>query len=66
MAPVPNANPDDIHELVKAMDRAELTHALLNFRSKAPLDFAPDFLNQLPLDQLRHLLWTVILCLTPA
>lgn len=66
MAPNNNANPDDVRELVNSMDRDQLTDALLHFESKAPLDFGPGFLEGLPLDQLRHLLWTAILCLTPA
>ncbi len=66
MAPNNSANPDDVHELVHGMDRDQLTDALLHFESKAPLDFVPGFLDRLPIDQLRHLLWTAILCLTPA
>ena len=65
MAPDPEAHPDEVRTLVESMDRDRLTEALLHFKSKAPLDFAPSYLATLPLHKLRHLLWTAILCLTP-
>ncbi len=66
MAPNPDANPDDVHALVCAMGREQLTNALLHLESEVYVDFTPGYLASLSTDKLRHLLWTAILCLTPA
>ena len=66
MAPNPDANPDDVYTLVCGMDRDQLTNTLLHLESKVHVDFTPDYLAGLSTDKLRHLLWTAILCLTPA
>ncbi|MCP4589137.1 MAG: hypothetical protein GY842_00190 [bacterium] len=66
MAPDNHANPNEVARRVNAMNRAQLTWALLTFESQVPLDFSAAYLASLTLDQLRHILWTAILCLTPA
>ena len=56
--------PPQIEELiclVTSMDRRSLTREFLNFRGNFPVDFTPDFLDQLSLDRLRHIY--VALCL---
>lgn len=47
--------------LVSALDRDALVRQFHNYQSKFPLDFTPDFLNQQPIDRLRHIF--VALCL---
>ena len=56
----------EITRLVNAMGRNQITEALLHFESRTQLDFSPAYLANLSLDNLRHLLWTAILCLSPA
>ncbi len=47
--------------LVSALDRQSLTRQFLSFRGCFPVDFTPDFLEQLSVDRLRHIF--VALCL---
>lgn len=56
--------PQRIEELicmVSAMDRQALIDRCTHFHGLFPVDFTPDFLQQLPLDRLRHIF--VALCL---
>jgi hypothetical protein len=45
---------------ILAMNKAELKSRLLRFHGKPKLDFTEDFLEQQPLDKLRHILFSVI------
>jgi hypothetical protein len=47
--------------LVSSLDRGTLTRQFLNFRGNFPVDFTPEFLEQLSVDRMRHIF--VALCL---
>ena len=47
--------------LVTSLDRRTLVRQFQNFRGNFPIDFTPQFLEQLSLDRLRHIY--VALCL---
>lgn len=47
--------------LVSSLDKASLTREFLTFRGNFPIDFTPEFLEELPLERLRHIF--VALCL---
>jgi hypothetical protein len=47
--------------LVSSLDRDGLVRQFHNYRASFPLDFTPDFLNQQPLERLRHIF--LALCL---
>ena len=47
--------------LVSALDRPALVRQVQQFRASFPVDFTPEFLNAVPLDQLRHIF--VAMCL---
>ncbi len=56
--------PPQIEELiclVSSLDRDGLVRQFLNFRGAFPIDFTPQFLNQLSVERLRHIF--VALCL---
>ena len=52
---------DDLIQLVAALDREALLGQFHSYRANFPIDFTDDFLNQMPLDRLRHIF--VALCL---
>ncbi len=41
---------------IAALDRDELKRRIKNFRGRFKLDFTEDYLNQLNIDRLRHIL----------
>jgi hypothetical protein len=47
--------------LISAMDRPTLIGQLTHYRADFPLDFTPQFLNEVELDRLRHIF--LALCL---
>ncbi len=47
--------------LVASLDKPALTRQFLAFRGSFPVDFTPEFLEQLSLERLRHIY--VALCL---
>ena len=56
--------PLQIEELicvVSSLDRPSLVRQFQNFRGTFPVDFTPQFLNQLSVERLRHIF--VALCL---
>jgi hypothetical protein len=56
--------PQQVEELicvVAVLDRPALIRQLQNYRATFPVDFTPDFLANVSLDRLRHIL--VALCL---
>jgi hypothetical protein len=56
--------PPQIEELiclVSSLDRGSLTRQFLTFRGNFPVDFTPEFLNQLSIERMRHIF--VALCL---
>ena len=52
---------DELICLVSALDRDALVRQFQSFDAPFPVDFTPEFLQQLELDRLRHLF--VALCL---
>lgn len=56
--------PTQIEELiclVSSLDRGTLTRQFLTFRGNFPVDFTPEFLDQISVDRMRHIF--VALCL---
>jgi hypothetical protein len=52
---------------ISEMSREQLTYELLNFKAKrVRLDFSREYLEGLPVEALRHLLWAALTRLTPA
>ena len=52
---------------ISEMSREQLTDELLHFEAKrVRLDFTREYLEGLPVDALRHLLWAALTQLTPA
>ena len=47
--------------LVSSLDRSSLVRQFLVFRGNFPVDFTPQFLNQISVERLRHIF--VALCL---
>ena len=47
--------------MVSSLDRSTLTKHFLNFRGNFPIDFTPEFLENLSVDRMRHIF--VALCL---
>ena len=47
--------------LVSALDRQTLVRQFQNYRATFPVDFTPDFLQNTPIDRLRHIF--LALCL---
>jgi hypothetical protein len=45
---------EELIRIVSAMERDVITDRFLNHRGRFPVDFTPEFLDQLPLDRLRH------------
>ncbi len=61
-------NPNQSNHLVvelAALTRDELTPRLLAFPSPTRLDFTREFLDTQTTEQLRHILLSALLCLTP-
>jgi hypothetical protein len=52
---------EDLITITSSLDRPALRDQFLNFRGPFPLDFTPEFLEELPLERLRHIF--VALCL---
>jgi hypothetical protein len=52
---------EELIRLVSALDRAILVTQIQDFRGTFPVDFTPDFLNNIPLDRLKHIF--LALCL---
>ena len=52
---------EELINLVAGLDRAGLIQHFMEFPSRFPLDFTPEFLAQTPLERLRHIF--VALCL---
>ena len=52
---------DDLITLVSALDRDALLEQFHTYRANFPVDFTDDFLNDLPLDRMRHIF--VAICL---
>ena len=50
---------------IEAMDRQEVVDALLNFSGSVTLDFTPEFLADLSLAQLRHILVAAKMHISP-
>lgn len=48
---------DQLVSAIQGMDRPALTEALLTIRAPFPVDFSPSFLQDWPLDKLRHVLF---------
>lgn len=46
---------------VATLDRSELTKRIRNFRGRFKLDFTEDYLKNLPIDRLRHILLAALL-----
>lgn len=56
--------PDDIEQLIdfiERMNRDELVHLLRVIEAPFPVDFTDVFLEELPLDRLKHLVLAVCL-----
>ena len=47
--------------MVSSLDRPELTRRFHSFRGNFPIDFTPEFLDNLTVDRMRHIF--VALCL---
>ena len=58
-------NPDSVAIQLAALSRDEIKPRLLDFPSRTRLDFTEEFLEKLSTDQLRHILFAAILCLSP-
>ncbi len=52
---------EELIRLVSALDRDLLVTNIQTFRANFPVDFTPEFLNELPEDRLRHIF--LALCL---
>ena len=52
---------DDLITMVSALDRDALLDQFHAYRASFPVDFTDDFLNDLPLDRMRHIF--VAMCL---
>ena len=52
---------DDLITLVSALDRDALLGQFHSYRASFPVDFTDDFLNELPLERMRHIF--VAMCL---
>jgi uncharacterized protein with NAD-binding domain and iron-sulfur cluster len=52
---------EELIELIQSLDRPSLIHELSNFRAPFPIDLTDDFLNQQPLNRLRHLFLAIYL-----
>ncbi len=52
---------DELVCLVSAMDRENLVAQFQNYQGRFPVDFTPEFLNNTPLERLRHIF--LALCL---
>jgi hypothetical protein len=46
---------------ISGMSKAEIKSRLLQFHGRPRLDFTEDFLEQQPLDKLRHILFSVLI-----
>ncbi len=51
---------------VAALNRAELTKRIRNFRGRFKLDFTEDYLKNLSVERLRHILLAAILNARPS
>ena len=49
-------NHDHIAHSIASMSRDDIKRELLQFRGRFKLDFSEDYLKDLPLDRLRHIL----------
>jgi len=58
---LPPQQVEELIALVSAMDREELTHRCMDFQGAFPVDFTSDFLDEMPIDRLRHIF--IALCL---
>jgi len=47
---------DHLIEVVSSMDRDDLCASLLSFTGRFPVDFTAEYLQELSLDRLRHIL----------
>ena len=52
---------EELIELTASLDRAGLIRAFDTYQANFPLDFSSDFLNQVPLERLRHIFVAVCL-----
>jgi hypothetical protein len=52
---------EELVDLVCGLDRAALVRQFRTYPSQFPVDFTPDFLEQTPVERLRHIF--VALCL---
>lgn len=46
---------------IAALERSELTKRIRNFRGRFKLDFTEDYLNNLSVDRLRHILLAALM-----
>ena len=46
---------------IAALGRAEITRRIRNFRGRFKLDFTEDYLNNLSIDRLRHILLAALI-----
>jgi hypothetical protein len=50
---------------ITALDRNELTRRIRGFRGRFKLDFTEDYLNNISVDRLRHILLAALINATP-
>lgn len=50
---------------IAALNRSELTSRIKNFRGRFNLDFTEDYLNNLSVDRLRHILLAALINAKP-
>lgn len=46
---------EELIELIGSLDRGALVSLLRSFDTRFPIDFTPEFVNEQPIDRLRHI-----------
>ena len=57
----PEQNYEQAANTIAALNREQLTKRIRNFKGRFKLDFSDDYLNQLSVDRLRHVLLAVLI-----
>jgi hypothetical protein len=52
---------EELMRYISTLDRPELVDELAHYPARFPVDFTPEFLNTMPVDQLRHIFFALCL-----
>ncbi len=56
---IPQSHIEELICLIASWDRPTLISQFMSFRSRFPVDFTPEFLADLSVDRLRHVLFAL-------